>query len=950
MRWRPLVGFVLVVGLALASIPIAGTGDSSGSPLGYIKIHYPNTSVWSVTDIVGSELDETALVATGGGEVISWDLRWAKADRVKLPSSVRVMDVSYVNHRYYAVDEGGTIRWLSVEPLKVQWSKSVMNGIVRTVAVSQDQEYMAIVGLLPGVSMGITVLQMSTLNSIPYWSEGISGDFANITPKAATWIPPGSLTGISDHTLVVGDALGLIYLWNGNGNARFVTDLGSAVVGLGWHEDQGELVAATKDGILHLVDVATGLSTWGFPTSFQGTIQLVCFDMLDDLVAVGGSNGHVELWDMGELTRTQMLRFYDLTCGDVGWVNETHLLTSNVYGRLVLWGPDLDEDGVGNALDAFPGDPLETRDSDGDGFGDNGDRFPINPEEWWDSDGDGFGDNGDPFPKDSSEWADSDGDGIGNNGDFLPQMHNTMAIVLLIAVVGLAGVAPVARLTYVRRKKRHDDRMAALDWMGGLELEPIPNIGTKDGKQVLDKAFLALRVRSEADPTLLSETVNARDTTVLNLMVALRVQEEIVARGGVGADAAMARVVQLRDQLQELDDEREKLDSISHGFWEVQDRVDGFMKENWPDLDGLHRELRRLMDRIQLLENSLAQFRAGSLIRIGEEAAKISRGAFVVASKDVGIKGSPRAHGVKVGVPPRPEIVPPPQEEGDRTPLAVTPPHGRLRTRQAMLVLEATAELIVSVDNTLAEDLEELAIQFTIAGDLLRHKGPHRVELGTLRTGRSTAATFQMRIAPSPDPEDEPGELTRVMARVSAVSGSSKVLHELPARTTTLVSSTLQRPSDWSYRPLEDGLVGRRGVRFPQIPSAYVLESLEFPHGLLPLMDGDLPGGGTWRMFATRTEEGTDLLVALAVVPGPEWVEVLVEVRCQKGFPARELAEEIVDGLRFSILSDRRLRLRGEDKSLSRDRIDALAKMMAETYIGHPSKAHGAGREQGEVP
>ena len=57
---------------------------------------------------------------------------------------------------------------------------------------------------------------------------------------------------------------------------------------------------------------------------------------------------------------------------------------------------DNDNDGVDDALDAYPYDPAESADSDGDGVGDNADAFPDDPTEWADTDGDGIGDNSDP--------------------------------------------------------------------------------------------------------------------------------------------------------------------------------------------------------------------------------------------------------------------------------------------------------------------------------------------------------------------------------------------------------------------------------------------------------------------------------------------------------------------------------------------------------------------------
>lgn len=69
---------------------------------------------------------------------------------------------------------------------------------------------------------------------------------------------------------------------------------------------------------------------------------------------------------------------------------------------------DSDGDGVPDAVDAFPADINEWRDTDGDGTGDNADP---------DDDGDGEPDVSDVFPRDSSETVDADADGAGDNLD-----------------------------------------------------------------------------------------------------------------------------------------------------------------------------------------------------------------------------------------------------------------------------------------------------------------------------------------------------------------------------------------------------------------------------------------------------------------------------------------------------------------------------------------------------
>ena len=83
---------------------------------------------------------------------------------------------------------------------------------------------------------------------------------------------------------------------------------------------------------------------------------------------------------------------------------------------------DVDEDGRGADVDAFPLDATEWDDTDGDRHGDNRDAFPNDPLEWADTDGDGIGDNSDP---------DIDNDGRLNMVDAAPFDAEIRTIPLL---------------------------------------------------------------------------------------------------------------------------------------------------------------------------------------------------------------------------------------------------------------------------------------------------------------------------------------------------------------------------------------------------------------------------------------------------------------------------------------------------------------------------------------
>jgi len=118
--------------------------------------------------------------------------------------------------------------------------------------------------------------------------------------------------------------------------------------------------------------------------SVGGFVAVVSGDNPGNLSLTLGADATVDfILDAYNLDR---MRLYVLTTGDY-----------DDDGTPNASDTDNDNDGVEDALDAFPFDPAESADSDGDGVGDNADAFPDDPTEWVDTDGDGIGDNSDPF-------------------------------------------------------------------------------------------------------------------------------------------------------------------------------------------------------------------------------------------------------------------------------------------------------------------------------------------------------------------------------------------------------------------------------------------------------------------------------------------------------------------------------------------------------------------------
>ncbi len=952
MRWRGWAAlFLFVLTISATLVPAAQAAEATRT-LGFVREYVSGDMEAKSSDLAASGAEGYAILTRGDDGVIVWDLGTGRAIPVRTPSAAWTVSAEIAQGWLMFCDVTGRVHGVNPALANVAWSKTLFSGSLRVTAVAGDQGRMGFVGLDTNMRLVISAAILPSFDKEPYWSEGIPEEMAHITPTSVAWLPSQAVPGWLGNTMVIGTNEGEVYTWRGSGTWTYVTDLGAEVVGMTWNPGLQKLVAAGARGNVYVIDVGSGTVDYQAMTDFVAPRSLVAFSMTGHRVAVGGSDGQVELWDILARKREQTIRYHNFTLADVAWANGTTLVSAGRFASLAMWGPDTDGDGHADIADAFPKDRTEWRDGDGDGRGDNVDMFPKDPKEWLDSDADGVGDNGDVFPKDPSEWADADGDGVGDNGDFIPHLHNTLAAGMFMLVVGVAAGLPAARMAYLKRKGQQQRRLAARAWLEELGAEPLPDPDTREGRGQLDRVHQLHRVRESADPPRLAETIKAYDTTVLNTVVALRVQDEIAERGGVGADAAMSRAVNLRDQLQELDEERQRLDAICRAYWKVQDDIDEEIKLMWPGMMNLQRSIARHRQRVEMTDNTLEQFRRSSIIKIGEEASRISRGAYVVAAREMRVKGSERPLGIKVGVPPRPEIVvPEPDERGEDTPLSVTPPLGKVRARQALLLRDETAELVVSVDNTLAEDLEELSVELTIAGDRLRHRGPHKVELGPLVTGRTAAATFQMNVVPPPPPDEDPGELTRLLARVKGRVGTRRYSLDLPAKSTTLVTPLLVRPGEWTWEDPGPIVVGRRGVRFPRVPSKAVLAALEFPHGMLPIMDGALDGGGGWRILVSRTDAGEPVVTLVGVDPGPEWVDLLVEVRGPPRFPSRELAEELIDAVRFAVLGDRRLRLRGEDRPLGSERVKELADALADAYVGHADReVQAEGSDDGQAP
>ena len=944
--------------LALLMLPCLLATTSSGQeytlPFYGVESSYLPPSYdrnFTVTDLAWSDNDKAALIALGDSGVKRWDPPSTMATRGMLSAGTSVLEVLCVGPRMFATDARGWLLNLANDPLTVYWSKDVLDGIPYDMAADIAGTMLAIVGIDAGMSATVAVLDLSKMELPTRWKGGLPGAFASVRPMAVSWVPILGYGNYMNASLAIGTAEGEVIGFAGGDDAWTIADVGSPIVGMEWSRQKGALVLATRDGDIYLVyPDPQGTELRGpYATLVKGTRnQLTSLSTTPVAFAVSSTDGRIEVWDAHDVVRSQVLR-EDFSISAVAWANWTHLLASNVWGKTMLYGPDSDRDTWADLNDAFPDNPTEWLDTDGDGVGDNHDLFPLDPREQSDMDGDGVGDNGDRFPRDPTEWKDTDGDGVGDNGDLMPAVNNRSAGLGLIVLVLALIILPLVSAQQTRRREARELVARVREWAGTLGLRDWPmehSTGESRAALRLESAYqLHLRTR----PARLRQVIEAHDTTALNLEVGLRIQEGVVERGGVAADAAFSRAQQLREQSQEIAFERGRLARLEAVYRQLDKDVANAVVKSWPSLHGLGASLATIRQRVDRLDNTLEEFTRSSRLEVAKGEAKVARGAFVPATTALRVRGSPRPETPERGRGLEEEKGDE-REEGDESeegegagpvigetafpesaPMDVPPTMGHVRARQALLIGSEGVELAVSVDNTLPDELKGLVISFGIEGDALRHRGPYKRELGPLQTGRSVTITFHTVV--NPPALREPQHLVRLRTVVTGTAGGLDVREELPAKATNLVTASIE-PSEATATAMTEGSLGRSGVELPGIPASFVLRALEFPSGMLPVLGGSLKTAGGWRIYSARTDDGKELRAGVVVAASASTTELLVEVRGSPGFPAKDLAEEVVDSVRYAILVDRRIRLRGDTRPMRAERVERLGQVLAETYLG----------------
>ena len=262
-----------------------------------------------------------------------------------------------------------------------------------------------------------------------------------------------------------------------NWNSTAVKDVGIAdndapVADAGADRTVDEGTTVTFDGTGSVDNIAVANFTWTFNDGVRNVILY-------------GITTTYNFTAAGNYTVTLMVK-------DAAGNNDTDTMVVSVNHKLIV---DSDGDGIPDADDAFPTDPLESEDTDGDGVGDNGDVFPNDSTESADADGDGVGDNSDAFPNDPDESVDTDDDGTGNNadpdddGDGVPDGEdpapldsnvtgegsgNYWWIIIIIVVVAAVLVMAVLKMRGKKAPEESVEEVSAPEPSKTPATEPIP--------------------------------------------------------------------------------------------------------------------------------------------------------------------------------------------------------------------------------------------------------------------------------------------------------------------------------------------------------------------------------------------------------------------------------------------------------------------------------------------
>ncbi len=313
---------VLLAVLVLPSLVDPVTADTSSDHLGIVRSYTPGDLEAKAKDLAADGERGYALLTRGDDGIIVMDLETGETHDVRSPSGAWTVSVEMTGEWLMFTTVTGRLHGLSDDTKRAVWSKTVLDGNLRVSAVSEEGVLsMAFVGIDSDFRMVISVLLLPDLAKVASWSDDIPDDMAYTTPTCAAWLPAGAVPEWTGNVLLIGTNEGQVFAWRGRGEATTVVELDEEVVGMQYDEHSAKLVVATRKGRIYMVDVAKQTVASQFSTDFASPRTLVSFDynVESRRMAVGGSDGQIEVWNMANLQRTQTIRYHNFSLADVAW-------------------------------------------------------------------------------------------------------------------------------------------------------------------------------------------------------------------------------------------------------------------------------------------------------------------------------------------------------------------------------------------------------------------------------------------------------------------------------------------------------------------------------------------------------------------------------------------------------------------------------------------------------
>ncbi len=736
--------------------------------------------------------------------------------------------------------------------------------------------------------------------------------------------------GPKDEKITGGSADGGVGIWD-MGNMSLEHEFSGhsmSVTSIDWSPDGTRIASCSRNNKIGIWDAETGekIRYWEGRSTTAGVVGALAIEWASDgsRIACSYADSTVEIWDVDSFESLQTLREHASSVGAVTWSpGDKNIASASNNGTIIIWAHDSDKDGFADSNDDFPEDISEWKDSDGDGVGDNADVFPGDPSEWKDSDRDSVGDNSDVFPEDSGEWKDSDGDGIGDNEDFVPDFHNIHLMGMIAAVIIAVAVTITGIKAQRKRKERERYIRKMYEW--GHELgypkerkfskEQIERIGP-----VFDKWSKYDRYQAITD---LMEEI---ETTIRNLRAGVKIYSDLIEMDTSSKREAekrknrlekhMATLVEELEQLKGLKDR--KKENLAELEKEAKRIFSSFLQGKERDPDYTAEVLEEVGLRHKRIENSFTRIYESSLLDI-KKLTKKARGAFVIDRDKTRIKDiSP------FGGKEREE-----KTDEDGIPVFHTE-ETQVEVRREMCVIGNTLRFAVVVENRYSSPITDITVDLEGNMDILRIKKPRTGTSNISAINPDRIHTFVFTL------EARKQRQCTINGTVEFVDPEGKKHRSRIEKKETDLLTAFMDLNSLESKEFKDKKKrfnsASVGYSFRQIAAHTIKKILNYCNNLYPVRAEETDTGGgekASRLWLSGRSgiDGTEYLCSIAIKRKPKEEVTMVLLQGYSSTDREQIEtflEEIMDTLRYNILTDKRIRFRGEATKLGEKELKGL--------------------------